>query len=139
MRRAFVLPFGLILPERAQHQFEQQPWWVIQQPTGFQQQVTVCAKAQAGVGRSLVIQDLDDADQGSPLTGLTAQPQFARLTQQGEGPAEGRRLFVIGPAEEVILLGESPGLLTELVKQLGNPLILLIQPLRLLLDPFRRS
>ena len=138
MWRALVFPLGLILPERAQHQLEQQPRGIIQQSTRLQQQVAVGAKAQAGVGLSLVVQDLDDADQGSSLTGLTAQPQLARLPQQGEGPAEGRRLFVIGPAEEVILLGEPPGLLAKLVEQLGNPLILLIQPFCLLLDPFHR-
>lgn len=72
----------------------------------------------------------------NPLAGLTAQPQLPWFPQQGEGAGEGRALFIIRPVEEVIAFGEYAGLLAELIEQLGNALILLVQPPGLLLNPF---
>ena len=91
-------------------------------------------KAQAGVNLAFLATHLE-AVQGTPrrVDSAAAAPV---VPQQGEGAGEGRALFIIRPVEEVIAFGEHAGLLAELIEQLGNALILLVQPPGLLLNPF---
>ena len=101
-----VVIVRLVLPDGPQQQLEQQPWRVVQQVSRLQQQVTIRPKTQAGMHCAIFAAHLDEAAQGAALSRQAAQPQFTGFSQQGEGPTQGRRVFKVGPIEEVILLCE---------------------------------